>query len=80
MKDLLIMSFALVLLIFSGCAQSGSEAKTDEAKAGKVRVATVQAKKENYAPKVSFGGTFKHFREANLSGVPRRKGRFGTEE
>lgn len=67
MRDLLIMSFALVLLIFSGCAQSGSEAKTDETKAGKVRVATVQAKKENYAPKVSFGGTFKPFREANLS-------------
>ncbi len=56
-----------ILLLFSGCGEKNSSDSTSEVKVPEVRVSTVQVKKEKYAPERSFGGTFKPFKEANLS-------------
>lgn len=67
MKKVLIVLSVLMPLIFNGCNNSEDKESGNEAKVNEVRVETVTAKKENYTPKVSFGGTFKPYREANLS-------------
>lgn len=66
-KKVLIMFSMFAFVSFSGCSKPKIDEAALETKTNEVWVATVEAKKENYVPKVSFGGTFKPFREANLS-------------
>lgn len=66
MKNFLIV-LTIIPLFFSGCSKSKIEEKETAEKVKEVRVSAVAAKKENYTPEVSFGGTFKPNREANLS-------------
>lgn len=54
------------LFLFAGCEQK-SVKQASEVKVPEIRVTTVTAQKKNYNPELSFGGTFKPVKEANLS-------------
>lgn len=56
-----------VLLLFAGCEQKSDANQVSEVNVPKIRVATMTAIKKNYSPVLSFGGTFKPYKEANLS-------------
>ncbi len=66
MRNLLIL-LALSIFLFSGCLEK-EEAQQETAVAEKTPVvAVIEAKEESYSPVLEFGGSFKPFREANLS-------------
>jgi len=57
----------LTVFLFTGCEQKAVDQQASEVKNQEVRVSTVIAQKKSYSPELSFGGTFKPFKEANLS-------------
>ena len=66
MRNLLIL-FTVSVLLFSGCLEK-EEVQQETAAIEKTPVvAVVEAKEETYSPVLEFGGSFKPFREANLS-------------
>ncbi|MBP5591213.1 efflux RND transporter periplasmic adaptor subunit [bacterium] len=67
MKKLLIL-FTVSVLLFSGCLEK-EEVQEQPAAAVEKKpvVAVTEAKEEKYSPVLEFGGSFKPFREANLS-------------
>ncbi len=66
MKKLLIL-FTVSVFLFIGCLEKEEVQKEAPAVEKTPVVAVVPAKEETYSPVLEFGGSFKPFREANLS-------------
>ena len=66
MKKLLIL-FTVSVFLFTGCLEKEEVQQETSAVEKTPVVAVVPAKEETYSPVLEFGGSFKPFREANLS-------------
>ena len=67
MKKIVLLTFFLTALV--GCVEDNQAEQQQQAPVAEKKpiVAVVEAKEESYSPVLEFGGSFKPFREANLS-------------
>ena len=67
MKKIILLMFFLTALAGCGEEEQAEQQEKQPAAEKKPVVAVVEAKEETYSPVLEFGGSFKPFREANLS-------------